>query len=325
MELRVDSHLWVLGDYRERYVPHGYFSDMDIGNKLEIMSKIEGLDGLFIFYPPDPLPSDPEKLIKKLADFGLVVSNLSTDNFTNRKWKNGAFVDSDKKIRNENIKLCKEAIDFSKEVKAHSVLLWPAHDGFDYPFQVNYRDGWKYIVETIKEIGEHDKETKIALEYKSKDPRQKQYLSNMGKALALINDIDLPNIGVALDIGHAFMAGESLAESLEILDMHNKLYQIHLNENYKDADPDLIFGTINFWEILEFFYYLEKTNFNGWSIIDMISSRDDRAKSLELAVKLTWKYKRLAEKLIRHSDEINKNLKGYHFADNMDLIQSLVL
>lgn len=97
-----------------------------------------------------------------------------------------------------------------------------------------------------------------------------------------------------------------------------------MNENYKDADPDLIFGTINFWEILEFFYYLNKTDFEGWSSIDIITARDERAKSLELAVKLTWKYKELADKLSEHSEEIDKNLKGYRFVDNMNLMTDIL-
>lgn len=86
----------------------------------------------------------------------------------------------------------------------------------------------------------------------------------------------------------------------------------------------MIFGTINFWEILEFFYYLNKTNYEGWCAIDIISPRDDRAKSLELGVKLTWKYKELADKLMKYEKEIDENLKGYHFADNMNLIMDLL-
>ncbi len=218
----------------------------------------------------------------------------------------------------------KETIDFGKAVKADSVLIWPAHDGFDYPFQTDYRDGWKYLVESLQEIGEYDRSVKIAVEYKSKDPRQKLYVSNVGKAMMLINDVGLDNVGGVIDVGHALMAQESLAESLMVLDMHNKLYQIHLNENYKDADPDMIFGTINFWEILEFFYFLDKTDFKGWCSIDIIAPRDDRAKSLEVGVKLIYKYQALVEKLIAHSDEIDKNLKNCRFADNMDLITDIL-
>lgn len=320
MKLNVDAHLWCLGTYAERYVPTGYYDEMSVDKQLEIMSKIEGLTGLFTFYPTAPLPSDPDRLVEKLSNYNLKVSNVAVEGWGDRKWRFGAYSTTETIVRKEAIKLFKEGIDFAKAVNADSVLLWPAHDGFDYPFQADYRVAWKNLVETIREIGEYDPSVKIAVEYKSKDPRQKQYISNVGKDMMLINDVGLKNVGGVIDVGHALMAQESLAESLVILDSHHKLFQIHLNENYKDADPDLIFGTINFWEILEFFYYLNKTDFEGWSSIDIIASRQDRARALKLGVKLIWKYKELVDKLSEHSDEIDKNLAGYHFTDNMDLI-----
>ena len=51
MKLNVDAHLWCLGTYAERYVPREYYDGMDADRQLEIMSKIEGLNGLFTFYP----------------------------------------------------------------------------------------------------------------------------------------------------------------------------------------------------------------------------------------------------------------------------------
>lgn len=324
MKLNVDAHLWCLGTYGERYVPGGYFDPLSLDKQLEIMSKIEGLTGLFVFYPFAPLPDDPVKLKKKLNDFGLKISNLAVECWSDPKWKYGGFSDNNKRIRTEMVELFKRAIDLSKELETDSVLLWPAHDGFDYSFQVDYRDGWKYLVETIQEIGSYDTSVKIAVEYKSKDPRQRQYVNTVGKEMMLLNDVGLDNVTGVIDVGHALMAQENLAESLVILDSHNKLGQIHLNENYRDSDPDMIFGTINFWDILEFFYYLNKTNFEGWSSIDIIAGRDDRAKSLEIGVKLIWKYKRLADKLSKESAVIDENLKGYRFADNMDLISDIV-
>jgi xylose isomerase len=325
MKLNVDAHLWCLGTYAERYVPGGYFDEIGLEEKLEIMSSIEGLTGNFTLYPTAPLPSDPDKLIKKLADYNLVVSNVAPAlTWGDPKFKHGAFSTTEDKVIKETIRSFKEAIDFAKAVKADTVLLWPAHDGFDYPFQVDYRDGWKRLVETVQEIGEYDKSVRIALEAKSKDPRQKQYISDTGKAMAFVNDVGLDNVGCALDIGHAFMAGESVAESLMLIDSHKKLYQIHINENYKDADPDMIFGTINFWELLEFFYYLNKTDYEGWCAIDIIAPRDDRTKSLALGVKLIWKYKELADKLMKNEKEIDSNLKSYRFADNMDMITDML-
>ncbi len=86
----------------------------------------------------------------------------------------------------------------------------------------------------------------------------------------------------------------------------------------------MIFGTVNFWEILEFYYYLNKTKYEGWCAIDIIAPRDDRVKSLALGVKLMWKYQELALKLLKHEKEIDANLKGYRFADNMNLISDLI-
>jgi xylose isomerase len=325
MKLKIDTHYECLGICNERYVPGGYHDPLQLDNQLEIISKIKDITGIFISYPPKQLPADPEKLVKKLSNYNLIISNvLSIPLWDNKIWKHGAYSTNEKKIRSKAIELFKESIDFAKEVKAHSVLLWPAHDGFDYPFQVDYYNSWKNLKETIKEIGEYDKSAKIAIEYKSKDPRQKQLISNIGKAMMLINEIELKNVGVALDTGHAFMAQESIAESLAILDSKNKLFQIHLNENYRDSDPDLIFGTINFWENLEFFYYLIKTNYDGWLTIDMVSPRDDRIKSLKLATMLIKRYFEMANKLIKYSEKIDENLKNYCFSDNINLISELL-
>ncbi|MHB1274672.1 MAG: sugar phosphate isomerase/epimerase family protein [Candidatus Humimicrobiaceae bacterium] len=324
MKFNIDAHLWCLGTYAERYVPGGYFEELSTDEQLEIMSKIKGLTGLFTFYPLAPLPDDPDKLVKKIGNYGLKVSNVAIECFGDRRWKHGSFCTNDEKIRKEAIKLSEEAIDFAKAVNADSVLLWPAHDGYDYTFQVNYVEGWKYLVESVREIGEYAKDMKIAVEAKSKDPRQKQYINDTGKAMAFVNEVNLKNVGCALDIGHALMAGEGIAESLALLDYWGKLNQIHINENYKDADPDMIFGTINFWEILEFYYYLNKTNYNGWCAIDIIAPRDDRQKSLALGVKLMLKYQETAQKLLKHEKQIDENLKGYHFVDNIDLISDLI-
>ena len=48
-------------------------------------------------------------------------------------------------------------------------------------------------MDSCQQICSHNPKVKVAIEYKQKDPRQKQFLSNVGKTLALINDVGLPN------------------------------------------------------------------------------------------------------------------------------------
>lgn len=324
MELKIDAHLWCLGGYAERYVPGGYYDDMSLEDKLEIFQNTNGITGVVVFLPTDPLPADPDKLLRLLKNHNLKVSSIEPENWSDRRWKNGAFSTSEKKIRKEVIKIMKEGIDLCRQVKADSVLLWPAHDGFDYVFQSNYKEGWKSLVETTREIASYDPGVKIAIEAKSKDPRQKQYISDTGKALAFISEVGMENVGCALDIGHALMANENIAESCSLIDRWNKLFQIHINENYKDSDPDMIFGTINFWEILEFFYYLNQTKYDSWCTIDIISSRDDRKKAFQLAVSNTWWFKEMADKLLLHKDRLEENMTGYRFADNMNILKEII-
>lgn len=324
MKPKVSAHVFCLGTYSERYVPEGYYDELTIDEMLEIFSKVDGLDGVFQMYPPSLMPDDPVKIKEKLSNFGLRVADVFVESWGDKKWKFGAYSTNQENIRKEAIKIFKEGMDFAHELGAESILLWPAHDGFDYPFQVNYYDAWKNLVDTLRELGEYNPNVKIAIEAKSKDPRQRQYIANTGKAVMVLQEVGLPNVGAALDIGHSLMAGENIAESLVILDRKNKLFQIHLNENYRDADPDMIFGSINFWETLEFYYYLNKTSYKGWQAIDIISPRDEREKALKVGVKLVHLYSELAEKLLEKEDEIESNFRGYKFADNIDLLTELL-
>ena len=324
LNLNINAHIGCLGKFSERYVPDGYFSEISFDKQLEIMSKIDGLTGLAVWYPGHPLIDKPERLAKKLADYNLRVADIGPDIWSDKKWKYGTLSSHDDKIRKEAIKVTKYTMDIAVELNAYSVLVWPAHDGFDYVFQADFKRGWDNLIDSLNEIGSYNKNVKIAIEYKQKDPRAKSYIEDMGKVMLLIKSLDVDNIGSALDLGHSFFANERPAESLALLDKYKKLYQIHLNDNYRDADPDLLFGTINFWDTLELFYWLSKTNYDGWLNIDTVTGRDDRGKMLELAVKLVKDYKKLADKLNKYSDIIDENLKNHNFVDNMKLIRELV-
>jgi hypothetical protein len=77
-------------------VPGGYYEDMNLDEKLQIFSRIRGLDGLVIFYPTDPLPKNPTSLKKKLSNHNLRISILEPESWSDPKWKNGAFSTGDR-------------------------------------------------------------------------------------------------------------------------------------------------------------------------------------------------------------------------------------
>ena len=324
MKLNINAHLGCLGIFQERYVPGGYFDPIEFEEALEIMSNIKYLDGIDVWYPGHPLIEEPEKLKEKVEEYGLKIADIGPEIWSDRKYKYGSLTATDKKIRKEAIKIVKQNMDLAVELGANSVLLWPAHDGSDYVFQADYGLAWDLLIESLEEIGSHNPEVKVAIEYKQRDPRAKSYIENVGKVMFLIKSLKAENIGGILDMGHALMAGERMAESLILLDKYHKLYQVHLNDNYKDSDPDLLFGTINFWETLELFYWLGKIDYDGWFNIDTVCPRNDRGKMLQLAVNLVKDYERLANKLLEHSDYIDNNLKKNNFVDNMGLIRQII-
>ena len=324
MNLKLSSSIESMGISSERDVPGGYHDEMRVDERLEVLSKINGISGLLTFYPIYGLPSDPDNFSKKIANYNLKPAQLYVDINRERKWRNGALSTTETKVRKEAIKVVKDAVDFAKAVNADSVLLWPGMDGIDYPFMTDPGIEWENLIESVREIGEYDKSVKIAVEPKQDAPRQRMYLSNIGKLMMLLNEIDLENVGGVMDSGHVNISQGQMAESLSILSLHKKLFAIHLDDNYKNADPDLITGSINFWEFLELFYYLNKVEFDGYCDLYIESPRDDRIESLKLSTSMTLKLIKLADKLAMHSDIIDKNLKEYKFADNMDLITDLV-
>lgn len=323
MNLKIDAGLYCLGNFSERYVPGGYHKKDNFKRKIESIGKIKGIIGVFSAYPSDEL-KNADNYLNILTYNNLKVSNLSVINFDNKKWKYGAFSYNKKNVRKQTLEIFKEGIEIAKYLKAHSVLLWPAHDGFDYPFQLNYEYAWENLIELIREISEYDKDVKIAVEPKPKDPRQNHFIRDTGKLLYLLNRINLENVGGALDTGHSICAGENISESLSILSKSNKLFQIHLNENYRDADPDLMFGSINFWEDLEFFYYLNQTDYDGWLSIDIVSPRDNPVNMLNETVKLIEIYDEKSRELIKNKEIINKNLHNQQYVKNIKLIREIL-
>lgn len=324
LKLKINASIYTFGTFNERYVPEGYFDQVDIEKKLEIISNIKDIQGMGVGYPGHPLIDDPEKLKRKFADYGLMTAVVEPDIYSDRKWKNGALSTNEKKIRDEAIKICKEAVDAAVELDAHSINLWPAHDGFDYVFQSDYISSYDYLLESIEDIASHNPKVKISIEYKQRDPRAKSYIEDIGKLFYIMKSLKSQNIGGSLDLGHSLFAQERPAESLALLGRHDKLYQIHLNDNYRDGDPDLVFGSINFWETLEMFYWLAKFNFTGWLSIDTFSPRNDPEKMLKLAVKFIKDYENITNKLLEHKETIDLNLKSHNFVDNMTLIRDVI-
>jgi len=282
MDFKLSTNLAPFSRLSDRFVPGGYGEGHPFEKALELVSKIDGIDGVGLGWP-SPL-GDGAKLKSLLDSLGLQLGTLDTNIYTEARFKNGSFTNPDPAIRRAAIDRTKDTIDAALAAGAPDINLWPGHDGFDYSFQGHYANAWEWLLEGLAEVAEHDPAMPISIEYKCKEPRANTYISNMGKALWLVERINKPHVGITLDTGHALAALENPAECAALAMRAGKLQQVHLNDNYRDWDHDLFPGAVNVWELVEFFFWVRKLGYRGWYSLDIFPYREDGHKILQTAV-----------------------------------------
>jgi len=282
---------------QERFVAEGYRPAVSLEEQIKLASRVEGLSGIALDYPFQFAEKDAARVKSLLAETGMKFCTLELGIYPDRKWKMGSFCAPDPGIRREAVELSKKGLDMAALMKADDVLLWPGQDGFDYPFQADYRQSWKHLVEGIAEVASHNPDVKIGIEYKPKEPRTNIFVRNAGVLLYLLKCINMPNVGGVVDLGHSLVAGENPAEAAVLLSREEKLFSVHVNDNYRDWDHDMMVGAVSFWETLEFFYWLVKTGYNGWYIMDTFPYREDGLSALQRSVANSLRFLGMAEKL----------------------------
>jgi xylose isomerase len=140
-------------------------------------------------------------------------------------------------------------------------------------------------MENIKSIATSAPDIKFALEYKPKEPRNFSFMARAADTLLLAKEIGLDNVGVCIDTGHAFAAGENVAESIVILQEYGrKLFHMHFNDNYGSWDDDMIVGSIHFPLYVETLFWLKETQYDGWYSMDQYPYREDGQGALRESV-----------------------------------------
>lgn len=293
--LKIDSGLTSFSTCGDRFVRSGYREQLELEQQLELASQVKGLTGIAFDYPTQFF--DPIHTKEWFAKYGLVTGMVEIDMYSQAKWKYGSLTSADPRVRKESMELIKQGIEFAIAAEAADVQLWLGQDGYEYPFQSDYAMAFSQLAESLKEIAAYRPEMKITVEYKIKEPRARCFIANAGVALALVNDVGTANIGVTLDVGHSLMAKENPAEAAVMLSQYNRLFHLHMNDNYRDWDHDMLPGTVNFWDTLELFYWLRKTNFTGWYGIDIYPYRENGLQALQQTVDTIHRFHQVAGEL----------------------------
>jgi len=286
----------------DRFVVKGYRKGITDLEMIDEFAKIKGITAI----PTLTLEGgDLDAFRKKIMEYGLSTGSLMPDTYLLAEQKTGTFTSRDPAIRRKYVQIVKKAIDCCAELNGYDVLLWMAHDGFDYPFEDDYTLKWDWMMDSMAEIAEYRSDVKIVIEYKTKEPRTHQHINTVGTAVTICEKINKPNLGVVVDLGHSLFAGENPSEAVEFAFRFGRLFDIHLNDNYRSFDDDLLLGSVHFWETLEFFYTLGKIGYKGMLDIDIWPSRVNGVQALEESVERIYWFTKLADKLLKN-DEFTK-------------------
>jgi len=286
----------LMGRQADRF--HEYQPARELAERLEMVRRVEGADGVEVVYPQDF--ADLEQGVARIKACGLPVSAVNLNVKTARKWQAGSFTSADPATRADAVADLKVAMDLAAELGAGMVTCCPLIDGHNYCFQADYTKQWGWLEEGIAEGARYRPDVKLSLEYKLNESRNYCILSDMGRALYLCERLGLPNVGVTMDVGHALVAGETPAEALCLAHRAGRLFYVHFNDNGREWDWDMLPGSVNLWDLVETVFYLDRLGWEGWLAYDVLTRDGDPVEQMSATIAIMKAAEKLVEKIGRH-------------------------
>jgi xylose isomerase len=318
----ISTHLGYFGTGADRYNSDGYRPATNAVERIRLASRAAGLGAVELHYPM-MFKSVPLEDIKAcLSETHLACSIVSVSLWDEARWGMGSFTHPDPAMRREAAETVRQGMAVAKALGADKINLWLGQDGFDYPFQIDYRAANDWLIHGLREAASAEPGVRICLEYKPKEPRAHLAVNSVGKVLWLADKVGLPNVGCLLDVGHAFLAYESPAESAALLQAENRLFHIHFNDNYGEWDWDMMPGTIRFWENLEFVFWLQHIGYQDWLSIDITMPRGDPCTACQQSVDTIRGLWNLAAQL--DPSLIHRNFAATTHPDNLRWIMDMI-
>ncbi|MEP4770357.1 MAG: sugar phosphate isomerase/epimerase family protein [Roseibium sp.] len=308
-----------IGGYRDRF--HQYQVDRSFSERLDIAKTIPRTHGIEPVYPQD-LGTDGSGVAAVKAS-GLAVSAVNVNIKSENKFREGSFTHRDAAIRAETVGYIKIAMDLSVDLGANMITVCPLIDGWDYAFQVDHIQQWKWAIEAFTEAAAHRDDVKVCIEYKAYESRNHILMPSMGKTLHFCDRVGAKNLGVTMDVGHALIAGECPAAEMVIAHEAERLFYVHFNDNDRGADWDMLPASVHLWQTLETLHYMRRIGFDGWLAYDVFTRSGDNAEAIAATFEIMEDLEKLLDKI--GDDVFSKAIQGGIPAQGYrDLIKALL-
>ncbi|MFC1558006.1 sugar phosphate isomerase/epimerase family protein [candidate division KSB1 bacterium] len=287
MDNKICMGIWGNTNLRDRFNINGFGEDVPVLDRIKQIGEIDDVDGIELHLPTELNDDNADEIEKILNDYNLQIVQLCGHTWIEKQYKFGALANVDNKIRTNAIDRVKAALDMGARFNVPISVLWPATDGNDFPLQTDYFGLYDRYVDSVKQIMEYIHQnnytTKVCIEPKPFEPRSYIMMGTTAQALTVVNEVNDPNFGVNIDIGHSLIAKENIEDQITLICRYNKLYHTHFDDNDQQCDADVPPGTVNFIRLVSIIYVLEQHNYDGWYGLDLFPYRDDPRKFIEVS------------------------------------------
>lgn len=287
--------LWNFATYVDRYAVDGYGDPRSTIEQIELAAEVGDISYVDLNYPftGGLTTADVKAALERT---GLKAIGVTPDIYL-REHQMGAFTNPDPAKRESARAIMQGAADAVRELGARYVKIWPGQDGFDYPFQVDYKELSRLAVEGMRDLARANPDLKFVIEYKPREPRTHMFWSSAAKTVLGIQAMGVDNVGVLLDFGHALFGGESPAEAAQLLIDHGLLWGMDVNDNYRGWDDDMVVGTVHMTEIFEFFHTLRVNGWEGVWQLDQFPFREDVVDNARTSIRFLKALHRALDRL----------------------------
>ena len=292
--------IWMFQQFVDRYATDAYGPPVSTLEAIERAAAVGDIKVLDINYPFAGDDVTVEQVRETLQRTGLRAQAI-TPHLYMREYQLGSFTNPDPAIRRKAVDLGKQAIEVAHALDAKYVKFWPGQDGFDYPFQVDYRRLWDYSVMGIRAVAASDPAMQFAIEYKLKEPRVHMFFSTAARTLLAIEDMGVDNVGIVLDLGHSFFAKETPADVLQLVSRRGKLVSVEVNDNWREWDDDMAVGSVHLIETLEFLHGLRQIEWQGPILLDQFPFREDPIAAARNSIRTIRGLDRLLDRIDLHA------------------------
>lgn len=297
---------------------HDYNQELSLDERLETVTRIEGMNGVECVYPYE---ADDAALLKSLlAKYGLQIAAVNVNVKAEPDFRNGGLTSNDPGIRAKAVQFIKNAKDFAEAVGSDKVTCCPLGDGYEFAFQCDYGVMWKYLVETFGEAGAYKPEIPLFVEYKPSETRGRCFVDTAAKTLCLLNDIGIDQMGITVDFGHSKYGQENPAEVVAQLANSRFPYYIHINDNNGKWDWDYMVASHNYLEYVEFLFYLQEYGYDDYLTSDTSPTRWDIVGMFEANTRMSRKIWNRLNSIDR--DEFKKRIAVGDFLETWMFIEA---